>query len=73
MKRSKALEMIEIKINEWYENLGTDNEIPLWSLSSDILLRLEEDIGMNPPPDPTTKGSDLGTLCQWEYEGENHE
>lgn len=40
----------------------------------DRVLEICEENGMSPPPDPNTEGpKGLGQLCQWEYDGENHE
>ncbi len=40
--------------------------------AENLLCQLEQ-LGMSPSPDSTTVTEGFGTLCQWEYEGENHE
>jgi hypothetical protein len=66
MKRKQAVDLIEY----WLK--VTDPRIEKRKLAECILAHLEQE-GMSPPPDPNTGATGLGQLCQWEYDGENHE
>lgn len=65
MKLSEMLKLIA----GLYE-VGTDFDP--YTRADNLLCQLEE-LGMCPPPDPTTTSPFGGHACQWEYEGENHE
>ena len=76
MKRSE----MEAKLAEAIEKTFGCDEVgtelcPPSDYIAFVALKCVEDLGMAPPPDPNTGWVDgkLGQLCQWEYEGENHE
>jgi hypothetical protein len=68
LKRSEALGLITAKMNEWYNSIGSDNEIPDWFMANELLKSLEA-TGMLPPYRTRTEEEKeyFNAINQYEY------
>lgn len=67
MKRNDMIKKMVACFNECKKMDYSDQQ------AMDRVLELQEEEGMAPPADSRTFGPQGGYLCQWEYDGENHE